>query len=317
MAPHGACTMFEVRSLKSVGGYSEDINAQDGWELWYKLFKRIGAVNVNVPVFYYRQHGGSLSRNRDRLLEARCKIFDRIASKQSGDYKLKSVGLISVREDYPDFKGVPYHLFGEQSLLEIAIIEACCSAELDMVVVASESQLVLDFAAQLEEQGKVPAHHRLKRQRKQLEEGKVPIRDFMLEAGDYFHKVRGVDPDIIVFLSIHAPLRRSNHIDSALNLIKVTEGDTVVSVEQEVEPVFSQGPHGLSMLNPGRFRNIALDGERLYKFNGSLLATWWDVLLSHDLFGSKIVHLEMTPRESLQIKTPEAQLVVPQPIEKE
>ncbi len=29
--PHGACTMVSARALKSVGGYSEDITAQDGW----------------------------------------------------------------------------------------------------------------------------------------------------------------------------------------------------------------------------------------------------------------------------------------------
>ena len=33
LPPHGACTLFRVRALKSVGGYTESINAQDGWEL--------------------------------------------------------------------------------------------------------------------------------------------------------------------------------------------------------------------------------------------------------------------------------------------
>ena len=58
--PHGACTMFRTRALKNVGGYSEDANAQDGWDLWYKLAERIGAINIQTPVFYYRQHGKSM-----------------------------------------------------------------------------------------------------------------------------------------------------------------------------------------------------------------------------------------------------------------
>ena len=37
VAPHGACTLFKTSELKKIGGYSEDINSQDGWEAWYKL----------------------------------------------------------------------------------------------------------------------------------------------------------------------------------------------------------------------------------------------------------------------------------------
>ena len=64
LPPHGACTMFRTRALKTVGGYSEDIDAQDGWELWYKLYARFGAASINAPTFYYRQHSSSLSRMR-------------------------------------------------------------------------------------------------------------------------------------------------------------------------------------------------------------------------------------------------------------
>ena len=39
IAPHGACTLFKTHELKKIGGYSEEINSQDGWEIWYKLKK--------------------------------------------------------------------------------------------------------------------------------------------------------------------------------------------------------------------------------------------------------------------------------------
>ena len=84
LPPHGACTMFRTRSLKAVGGYSEDINAQDGWELWYKLYDRIGAVSLDIPIFYYRQHGDSLSRDSSRLLDARSRIFERLSQSLRG-----------------------------------------------------------------------------------------------------------------------------------------------------------------------------------------------------------------------------------------
>ena len=50
LPPHGACTMFRTRSLKSSGGYSESVNAQDGWDLWFKLSKKIGVVNLKGSI---------------------------------------------------------------------------------------------------------------------------------------------------------------------------------------------------------------------------------------------------------------------------
>ena len=35
LPPHGVCcTMFRTRALKNVECYLEDVNAQDGWDLW-------------------------------------------------------------------------------------------------------------------------------------------------------------------------------------------------------------------------------------------------------------------------------------------
>jgi len=40
----------------------------------------------------------------------------------------------------------------------------------------------------------------------------------------------------------------------------------------------------------------------LYRFNGSIVATWWEVLQEHNLFGDKIAFIEMTEEESFQVK---------------
>ena len=103
LPPHGACTMFNTRALKSVGGYSEDVNAQDGWDLWYKLSNRIQAINIHTPLFFYRQHNKSLSRDNQRLLNARSKIFENLSNKLKGDYEPTVLAVIPVKESYPDF----------------------------------------------------------------------------------------------------------------------------------------------------------------------------------------------------------------------
>ncbi len=305
LPPHGACTMVRTRALKAVGGYSEDVNAQDGWELWYKLKGRVRAANLEVPLFYYRQHGNSLSRNFERLLAARSRIFERVGRALDGSYRPTCTAVIPVRESYPGFDGVPYREHEGSSLLERAILSATSAENVTSVMVSSESQRVLDFAATLEESGRVPPHSRVLRTlgRRPVPQA-VPIREILLHAGQSHRTQHGTFPDMITFLSIHAVRRRAEHVDKALRMLRITESDSVVSVQEEREPVFSHGTDGLRLLNPGRFHALSYDRERLYRFNGAILAAWWDIVEGTGLLGEKVAYIEMSPQDSLQIKDP-------------
>lgn len=302
LPPHGACTLFRTRSLKSSGGYSESVNAQDGWDLWFKLSKKIGAVNLRAPIFFYRQHGSSMSRDENRLLNARAKIFDNFANKLDGNYIPKVLAVIPVKESYPNFEGVPYKEINGESILEIAINNAFKSRKVNSVVVSSESKKVLEFSKKLENEGKVPKHLRLKRT-KPTGKSKIPIKDFMLSAANHYQKIHNHSPDVIIFLSLHAINRRNNHIDEAINVLRISESDSVVSVQEEREPMFCHGVDGLKLINPGRFKNLMFDKERLYRFNGSLIATWFEVLKIDSLFGNKISYIEMSSEDSKQVKS--------------
>ena len=300
LPPHGACTLIRTNALKSVGGYSEDINAQDGWDLWYKLINRTGVSNIQTPIFYYRQHSSSLSKDNQRLLNARSKIFEKITL-NNNDYKPKVLAVIPVKESYPNFEGVPYFKINEQSLLEIAINNALESEKVDTVIISSESQQVLDFSLLLEENGKTPKHYRYLR-KGSSEEIKVPIFDFMKSAGLHYNTIFNKSPDILIYLSLHAINRRSKHISEAINVLLSTQSASVVSVEEEREPIFKYKKDGLQILNPGRFKGLSFDEERFYKFNGCLIATWWDEINDNDILGNKTSFIEMTRKDSYQLK---------------
>lgn len=303
LAPHGACTMVRTRALKAVGGYSEDINAQDGWELWYKLQNRVGAANLDVPLFYYRQHGTSLSRDFNRLLTARSRIFERRAESLQGCYTPTCLAVIPVRESYPGFEGVPYRNFAGQSFLERSISSAVNANNVTQVVVSSQSKDVLKFAEQLEAEGRVPKHLRLYRDKEFEQSGSVPMREIMHHAGAEFSRLTGAPPDVVLFHSIHAVHRRSEHIDEAFNVLRITESDSIVSVQEEREPLFSHGVAGLNLLNPGRLQGLSYDRERIYRFNGAILGCWWELLEEGVLLGENISYIEMSPADSLQIKS--------------
>ena len=73
----------------------------------------------------------------------------------------------------------------------------------------------------------------------------------------------------------------------AFNSLIVSESDSVVSVQEEREPMFNYGKSGLNLINPGRFKDLSFDKERLYRFNGSIIASLWENISRNDLFGIK------------------------------
>jgi CMP-N-acetylneuraminic acid synthetase len=133
----------------------------------------------------------------------------------------------------------------------------------------------------------------------------LPIWDIMLHAGQFHQELNGSGPDIVMFLSIHALNRRAAHIDKAINVLRITDSDSVVSVKEEREPIFSHGPNGLQLINPGRFQDLAYDRERLYSFNGAIIGVWWQILQAEGFLGEKISYVEMSAQDSLQVKNSE------------
>ncbi len=300
LPPHGACTMVSTRALKTVGGYSEDVNAQDGWELWFKLLNRVKSVQLDVPVFYYRQHQQSLSRNSDRLLNARTEILRKVRESLNGSYRPTCLAVIPVRESYPDWDGVPYETIQGRTLLELALESALGARGVTEVAVTSESQKVLDFSQTLEQKSQRP-HLRILRPHSDAQASLKP-QQILAHAVEKFRETRGWMPDMVLFLSIHAPLRESSHVDKAIDILIVTMSDSVVSVNQEREPMFRHGKNGLELLNPGRFDGLAYEREHLYRFNGAIIGLWTSNLLEGQLFGQSVGYLEMAENRSVQVK---------------
>ena len=302
LPPHGACTLIRARTLKSVGGYSEDVDAQDGWDLWYKVSKRSEVACVETPVFYYRQHPTSLSTDNDRLLKARAKIFKKITENTKGDYQFKVLAVIPVKESYPGFKGIPYQPINGVSLLEHIIKIAEESQIITDIAISSENNKVISFASNLMKEGKVKKHLLCKRG-KFLDATKMPLDLIVKNAAEKYFENYGHNPDIVTYLNLHSINRTCEHIDTSLETLKVTESDTNVSVTEIRDPVFSYKNEGLNLTNPGRFRSLSFDDERLYMFNGSHISSWWDSFVVNGMFGKKITFIEMTSNDSIKISS--------------
>ncbi|RME31682.1 glycosyltransferase, partial [Candidatus Woesearchaeota archaeon] len=74
---HGACTMVRTGVLRKLGGYSEGLACQDGYDLWIRFIQEHKPYNVNLPLFYYRKHAQSSTTDATKILRARRAIKKR------------------------------------------------------------------------------------------------------------------------------------------------------------------------------------------------------------------------------------------------
>ncbi len=71
---HGACSLIKKSFLEEVGYYDVKVDRQDGFDIWFKFVNNYKIKNVNIPLFYYRQHKSNLTINQKKLLRVRSKL---------------------------------------------------------------------------------------------------------------------------------------------------------------------------------------------------------------------------------------------------
>lgn len=297
---HGACTMFRVKTLKKVGGYNEKFKAQDGWEIWQKIAKKNKIFHIKKTLFNYRQHNNSLSVNKSKILKYRNLIFKDLSKKLKKN-KLNCLAIIPVKENYKSFFNVPFLKIGRKNLLDKAIDCASNSNKVNKIAITTSSKKVIDYLNK--KKNKSHKNLFLVKRNEEKKSKYADIRKIILDTSKRYEKKYKKKLDLIVYLSIHAPFRTSNHIDEAINVLQVNNCDTVFSVNIEYDPIFKFSKKGINVLNPGRFDELNFERETLLKYNGSILLTKYRKIKKSKLFAGDLGYLEMTNEESQQIKS--------------
>ena len=145
--------MFEV------GLYNEKFDRQDGYDLWIKLSKRYKIKNINLPLFYYRQHDKNLTTNNQKLLKVRSRIFDTYTK----NFKIKNcVCVIPVRGKKYDSTCLSLEKFKKKYLLFYTIDKALKSKKITKIIVSTADQKVIDVVKK-KYKNKIIFHKRLKK----------------------------------------------------------------------------------------------------------------------------------------------------------
>lgn len=296
IAPHGACTMYKVSDLKKVKGYFTDIKAQDGWDAWLKLRNKINYYHLKAPVFYYRQHEMSLTKRKMNILKERGKIFNKAAEIHK-NYNQKVVAVIPIKNSFNDLKNVPFKKIGGITLIDKQIKTLKKIKNISDIIFTSSNSKIIKYLKKKENIFKNRKVFVFKRPK--IFEKSISSLQEILKYSYLEYKKKGGNCEIFLFLNLHILRNRLDHVDSSINLMKISEFDIIFSVFKEKEPIFKFQRKEFNLLNAGRFNNLDFNSETIYKFNGSVICGKWKILSKGNMFKRKSGFVE-THKDEIQ-----------------
>lgn len=291
---HGACTMFRKECLLELGGYAEEFDCQDGYEIWLKFLESFKPYNVNVPLFYYRQHPRGLTKNQKDILETRRKIKRNFVKKFKNNNIPKVLAIIPVMKQSFSPES-PFAILNKKPLLYHTLSEILQTKMLDKIVVTSNDDKVLKRSAKFRNIRTIKRPDNLATSHTGISSVVKYILEILKEKENY-------QPDAVMVLYINTPLRRSAHIEKAIDTLTIFSLDTVVSVTEELARCYFHGKHGLVPVQ--KSKDIRIEKKAIYKETGAILLSRIDVITDKSLYGRKVGHIIMLPEEGLKVKSP-------------
>jgi glycosyltransferase involved in cell wall biosynthesis len=292
MPPNGACTLIRKSVLEGIGGYREDLGAQDGFDLWSRISDSHKAHNVNLPLFYYRRHGINLTTNTHRILAARRQI-KRDAVQESLELCRPVTAIIPCRQNYDFTTDLWNCKIDGRSLLEMGI-EVCLSSDIiDKVVVACDNPAAEEVVKTFDD----------KRLSFHLRDSKSTIRSASIVP--VLEKiVRPLDPQlngITVLRYIQTPFVTTGTLNEAITSLVMNKVDSSCGVEPLNARLFRRTPHGLETLN--RESRFYSDFDTIFRDSQTFLASFNRNLTRGSLTGASVAYFEVSAAESFFINS--------------
>jgi len=293
---HGACTMFRRDVLLNLGSYNEEFTCQDGYDIWIRFIKRYKPYNVNVPLFYYRQHSVSLTKNEHKILETRRAIKKKYIN-ENGGIKNKIIGFVPVIMSSIYRQNRPFVELDGKPLIWYTLTEAIKTNYFDELIVSSENEEVLQYVK--ENFPEILVSQR----RKEHAKHEVSMPDLILDALNRLNLSHYTDDDAICVLAISTPLRKAKHIEHAVDAMEIFQVDTVLTIQEEFSPCYQHGRYGLEPINIESEGEPRLERNAIFKDNGSIVLSRLKQIRSGLLLGKQVGHITMLPEESVKLNS--------------
>lgn len=283
---HGACTMFRLDYLKSVGGYDEELRCQDGFELWFRIVEKFEVKNLDTVIFEYRRHGSNLTGNEERILSTRSNILKKISSNKTNP--IKPFAFIPIRGSKIDSRSMPFEMVGDKYLIEHVLDDVISSALFDKVVVSTPDDKVINFLKSsyplviIDKRGLATS---------MINKGLDKVLSDFLDNNTAFYKFSHG-----VLFGIERPFNKKYLIDSALDIAAIFGVDNVIGVRASEDVLFTHTGKTLKGINFER-DGLRLERDDVYQmvkgFNVFSMSTFkeqgsiWGNIIGHVVFDQK------------------------------
>jgi glycosyltransferase involved in cell wall biosynthesis len=290
LPPNGACTLVRTSVLKEIGGYREDLGAQDGFDLWIKVVSHYKCGNVNLPLFYYRRHGTNLTDNTQRIVTARRQIKMDAVKDRLGALR-PIIAVIPCRRNFDFTEDLWKVELNGLSLLERDIDTCLSSALFDHVVVTCDNP----------EAEAAMRRYSDKRLRFFARDPQSTIRSASVVPT--LEKIaRALDPELkglTLLRYIQSPFVTTDTIEEATTTLAMSDADSANGVEEIRGQIFRRTRHGLEVLN--RRGELRSDFDVIYRDGRTCVATCNRNLPSGALMGRSVVSFIVSAAESFFI----------------
>jgi CMP-N-acetylneuraminic acid synthetase len=293
---HGACTLFRTESLKQLNGYDESISRQDGYELWLRFIEKYEVKNINIPIFYYRQHSKSLTKDEKKLLDTRAQILEKHA-KRSTSERPSCMAIVPIRGSEMDNRSQPFLKLGNKYLIDYTVNLLNDNKEIDHIIITTPAKDIIKYIKDKYKTNKIETIDRpraMARINTRLDTTINHALENMKEKRFY---------DYLFFVTIDTPFKRNELINSAINFMKIFDVNTVIGARPDRNIIFKHDGSGLIPLNKSS-NLLRLEREQLYNMvPGFVLRKTKDFLKEFNILGNKIGHVVFDQKSSISIKT--------------
>lgn len=292
MPANGACFLVRRKILLELGGYREDLGAQDGFDLWTRLLGNYKVANINLPLFYYRRHGKNLTEDAQHIIDARRHIkLDAIREKLEGFRPL--IALIPCRAHYDFTPNLWKEQLRGKSLLERTVAKCTASPIFDHIVVAADTLQARDVMAKFDD----PRLHFYRRRPEDT------VRSARLTA-TLEGMVQELDPSnrgTTVIAYLQAPFVNTGTLEEAFATLILNDVTSSMGVVEVQDRLFRRAAHGLQPLN--RAGSFSSDFDTVYREANTCFALKNKNLLSGSLMGPQVVHFLVSREETFFINS--------------
>lgn len=289
---NGACSLIRKQVLEELGGYREDLGAQDGYDIWNRLLESYRVANVSLPLFYYRRHGKNLTENEKNIFQARRGIkFDAIREKLARFRPI--IALIPCRVRYDFSPNLWKREVNGKSLLERSITRCVKSSLFDHIVVAADTLQVQTIIGRFDDKRLCFFERRSEDTIRSAT--LVPTLEGM---------TRELDPDctgLTVLSYLQAPFVQTETLEEAVTTLLINDVSSSMGVAEVRDRLFKRSPHGLQPLNPSR--GIVTDFDAVYREANTSLALRNRNIKSGSMMGPQVVHFVVSEEEHFFINS--------------